>query len=673
MNAVVRFTPFAICLALALSGGCAKSEVEEPGEGAAEDKATNATSRSSRPAKKKARARKPRTSKKPKTPQSKKRERPARVGRTPPPSSPTAKTPPPRAPARPSQPPATERSAPPAPSAEAGLRWTRAPLNGWRLGVHVLALAWRGDELWVGTFGEGLWVRERGRWRNVRASGTGLESDFIGSLASDGKSVWVGSIAHGFGRLDRRGGWSWQGRKQMGKRFLFPTMIATAGAKVFVATTDGLRVGESGRWATASPGARYLLSVAPVKPDDPAELWVGHLHGLAKLSGTRRAFWRGSAPPRPVRAILTTPGGKLVVASDNGAAISGNGGRSWKTVGVKDGLPSAVTTSLAADGKRVWVGTAAGLAELDPKAGRVVGAHRNGDRPRPNQVNALLANPGGGVWVGTSDGLWRVEPATVAPRRPKAPCTVDASPRPFAGLNFARPVSSQHNTGIDQTYHYGSTWAGRFQLHHGVEFNDPEGTPLLAIGAGTVTFAGEVKHKTKAVVVRQDARFGGEVVYSVYLHLAQIQAKAGQRVKTGDTLGTCGHTGRATNDHLHFEIRLTAEVGDGIGQPAYNPAAFLKPLAGTGVIAGVVRRGEARVPGARVVGPIVAVPAESPFAWAETYALLANPNPELDENFVVADVPAGVYPLAVEVDGKVVRRCARVEAGRLTFVDLALD
>ena len=43
---------------------------------------------------------------------------------------------------------------------------------------------------------------------------------------------------------------------------------------------------------------------------------------------------------------------------------------------------------------------------------------------------------------------------------------------------------------IDQTYRYGSTMGGFFQQHQGVEFNNPDGTPVMAALGGRVVYAG---------------------------------------------------------------------------------------------------------------------------------------------------------------------------------------
>src|SRR5207245_4564958 len=55
---------------------------------------------------------------------------------------------------------------------------------------------------------------------------------------------------------------------------------------------------------------------------------------------------------------------------------------------------------------------------------------------------------------------------------------------------FERPILPADQPYIDQTYRYGSTMGGNFQQHQGVEFNNPDGTPVHTIGDGVVVFAG---------------------------------------------------------------------------------------------------------------------------------------------------------------------------------------
>lgn len=43
--------------------------------------------------------------------------------------------------------------------------------------------------------------------------------------------------------------------------------------------------------------------------------------------------------------------------------------------------------------------------------------------------------------------------------------------------------------------------------------------------------------------------------YWIYAHLARVEVKADQRIKTGNLIGYMGATGKATGKHLHLEIR----------------------------------------------------------------------------------------------------------------------
>src|SRR5207247_8827027 len=118
---------------------------------------------------------------------------------------------------------------------------------------------------------------------------------------------------------------------------------------------------------------------------------------------------------------------------------------------------------------------------------------------------------------------------------------------------FGRPIALTDQPYIDQTYRYGSTMGGNFQQHQGVEFNNPDGTPVHAIGDGVVVFAGPAERGANTVAIRHDRRLKGLIIFSTYYHNAQLLVSVGQRVKAGDVIALVGNTGRATNDHLHPE------------------------------------------------------------------------------------------------------------------------
>ena len=61
---------------------------------------------------------------------------------------------------------------------------------------------------------------------------------------------------------------------------------------------------------------------------------------------------------------------------------------------------------------------------------------------------------------------------------------------------------------------------------------------------------------------------GDDGNYIYYCHMAERRVIAGQRVEAGDILGIMGSTGYSTGDHLHFEVRSSANQ-------TLDPAAYL--------------------------------------------------------------------------------------------------
>ena len=89
----------------------------------------------------------------------------------------------------------------------------------------------------------------------------------------------------------------------------------------------------------------------------------------------------------------------------------------------------------------------------------------------------------------------------------------------------------------------------RYRPHHGTDFGARRGTPLLAVNAGKVIFAGRMGGYGKVVKIKHS---GGYV--SLYAHQSRIRVKRGQHVKKGQIIGYVGSTGRSTGPHLHFGL-----------------------------------------------------------------------------------------------------------------------
>jgi Peptidase family M23 len=87
--------------------------------------------------------------------------------------------------------------------------------------------------------------------------------------------------------------------------------------------------------------------------------------------------------------------------------------------------------------------------------------------------------------------------------------------------------------------------------HAGVDIHVPAGTPVRAIAAGRVAFAGDQFFGGRSVVIDH-----GGGVFSIYYHLMEYSVTEGQAVTRGERIGAVGSTGRATGPHLHFGVRV---------------------------------------------------------------------------------------------------------------------
>ncbi len=90
----------------------------------------------------------------------------------------------------------------------------------------------------------------------------------------------------------------------------------------------------------------------------------------------------------------------------------------------------------------------------------------------------------------------------------------------------------------------------RRRPHLGIDYGAPVGSPVQAIGNGTVTSAGWNRGGGRMVRLRHSNGYETE-----YLHLSRILVRPGQRVAQGQIIGRVGSTGLSTAPHLDFRIR----------------------------------------------------------------------------------------------------------------------
>ncbi len=105
---------------------------------------------------------------------------------------------------------------------------------------------------------------------------------------------------------------------------------------------------------------------------------------------------------------------------------------------------------------------------------------------------------------------------------------------------------------------------GTETLRNGIEIEADLGTPVEAVGAGRVLFAGWFRGYGQMVILDH-----GSSMLTVSGYLEELEVEAGEDVKTGQRIGTVGDTGSLSGPGLYFEIRQK-------GKPV-DPRAWLQP------------------------------------------------------------------------------------------------
>jgi murein DD-endopeptidase MepM/ murein hydrolase activator NlpD len=226
---------------------------------------------------------------------------------------------------------------------------------------------------------------------------------------------------------------------------------------------------------------------------------------------------------------------------------------------------------------------------------------------------------------------------------------------------------------------YGATGGGRYHLHHGVDYMNPAGTPVLAAAAGTVIVAGddlETVYGLKPdfygnlVIQELEQRFQGRPVYLLYGHLSEVTVKTGQHLVPGDVVGLVGMTGVAIGNHLHLEVRL----GSNDYENTRNPVLWLRPEPGQGILAGQVLDAEGQ-PIPEIL--VTFFRAAEPSRWwrqIQTYANEGiNADDQLGETFALGYVPAGDYLVKVKIGQKSYVKPVTVPPGDIAFVQIVAE
>jgi len=92
-------------------------------------------------------------------------------------------------------------------------------------------------------------------------------------------------------------------------------------------------------------------------------------------------------------------------------------------------------------------------------------------------------------------------------------------------------------------------FSGKRTFHHGVDIAGKNGSNVVAVASGIVTFAGDKNGYGYLIEIDH-----GEGYVTRYGHNKEILVKAGDLIKQSDVIAKMGSTGRSTGPHVHFEV-----------------------------------------------------------------------------------------------------------------------
>lgn len=92
-------------------------------------------------------------------------------------------------------------------------------------------------------------------------------------------------------------------------------------------------------------------------------------------------------------------------------------------------------------------------------------------------------------------------------------------------------------------------FSGKLAWHQGVDFAGKDGSDIISVGSGVVTWAGNRYGYGLLVEVNHGGGYSTR-----YAHAKEVSVKVGDIVQKGQTVALMGSTGRSTGPHVHFEV-----------------------------------------------------------------------------------------------------------------------
>ncbi|MBT8263907.1 MAG: M23 family metallopeptidase [Desulfobacterales bacterium] len=144
----------------------------------------------------------------------------------------------------------------------------------------------------------------------------------------------------------------------------------------------------------------------------------------------------------------------------------------------------------------------------------------------------------------------------------------------FYGLVLSPPCVFPQEP-VPEMLRYGAPGVGYGEdLHPGIDYTIPIGTPILAVSDGIVVIVREpcpdqIYCGGLAVIVKHSDDF-----FSFYFHLSKTFVTIGESIKRGERLGLSGKSNGGWR-HLHFGLLKNVKEGSGAKfSQSYNPKNY---------------------------------------------------------------------------------------------------
>ena len=92
-------------------------------------------------------------------------------------------------------------------------------------------------------------------------------------------------------------------------------------------------------------------------------------------------------------------------------------------------------------------------------------------------------------------------------------------------------------------------FSGKLAMHKGMDFAGKEGSEIIAVASGVVTWAGDRYGYGELIEINH-----GNGYTTRYGHNAELLVEVGDTVEKGQSISLMGSTGRSTGPHVHFEV-----------------------------------------------------------------------------------------------------------------------